>query len=80
MIIISDANEEAVRGFAAIYIVGCFDERDPISTTPNNCTANIPRGREEVRAVIVRVFLDAQSAGGIGSITINTPLAIQTTR
>jgi hypothetical protein len=72
-----------VIGFAGIYIVGCFNQNtDPLTYQTNSCGTgfNSPSGQIEVRGVMVNVFLSDQSVGGIGTITTNSPLTIQTTK
>ncbi len=82
-IVLSDSSGTRVKGFAGIFIVGCFDERNTVLTnTLNTCSGGDPGGHKEVRAVLLRLILTDGAVGGIGDPTQNTtsPLAIQTTR
>jgi len=87
LIIISDPSEQ-VLGFAAVYIVGCFDETvgepdNPLTNVINDCNTvynSSKAGHIELRGVIVNVYLTEEAAGDIGTITKYAPLAIQTTR
>ena len=86
LIVISDGGEENVRGFAAVYIVGCFLDDAPLTNAINDCDAaafapnELAQGHVELRGVIVNVFLTEEAAGDIGSISTYGPLALETTR
>lgn len=81
LVVLSDGSGEHVTGFAAIYIVGCFQDTDALTNALNNCSGGgIPPGHAELRMVIVHILLTGSSIGGIGPPTPNSPLVIQTTR
>ncbi|MBI5284368.1 MAG: hypothetical protein HY874_04660 [Chloroflexi bacterium] len=85
LVVVSD-NGVRVRGFAAIFITGCFEERsgqpgNALTSALNTCeNQDQYGGHTEVRAVLLRIFLTDGAVGGIGPITTTSQLAIQTTR
>jgi hypothetical protein len=85
LLVVTD-NGTRVRGFAAVFITGCFEERagqpgNALTNTINRCgAANQYGGHTEVRAVLLRVFVTSDSVGGIGPVTTTSPLTIQTTK
>lgn len=91
IVIISDGNGRPVRGFAAVYILGCFDPAKPsLTTETNTCPpAEFSGGHDgeagnggavEIRAVLLRLYMTNGAVGGIGPIDGTSPVTIQTTR
>ncbi len=91
IVIVSDGNGRPVRGFAAVYIVGCFDPTAPLTTETNTCSSGEGAGHHEgdegngggqveVRAVLLRLYMTSGAVGGIGPIDALSPVTIQTTR
>jgi len=83
LIVISDASGtpgSRVRGFAAVYITGCYLQNSPLTRVMNGCTSNAQPGQQEIRAVLLRVFVTSDSVGGIGPPSLTSPLTIQTTK
>ncbi len=85
IVILTDDTAQHVKGFAGVFIVGCFDEGNTtLSNTLNKCESSlgIANGHEEIRAVLLRLILTDGAVGGIGdpSQDKTSPLAIETTQ
>ncbi len=93
IVIVSDGDGKPVRGFAAVYIVGCFTQTN---TANNLSSSDVDEQRQcdevnggtkvEIRAVLLRLYMTDGAVGGIGPINDGSisgalsPVTIQTTR
>jgi hypothetical protein len=85
---------EPVRGFAAVYITGCYHEDDVTNSTAeketNECNGNWNMGDcddeddaepdcfWEIRGIPIHILVAGESLGGIAPPSTNAPLTIQT--
>ncbi|MDE3097149.1 MAG: hypothetical protein KGK07_14265, partial [Chloroflexota bacterium] len=76
----SGAERNPVRGFAAVYILGCIAPKSPNETGQHECDEGGGGGQAEIRAVLLRLYMTNGAVGGIGPIDGSSPVTIQTTR
>ncbi|MHB8632196.1 MAG: hypothetical protein ACYC9W_09740 [Candidatus Limnocylindria bacterium] len=80
IVIVSDSSRTRVRGFAAVYILGCFDPKSNNATGQHECDEGDAGAAVEVRAVLLQLYMTSGAVGGIGPIDGTSPVTIQTTR
>ena len=77
LIMLTDSSGARVRGFAVVYITGCFTRGSSFTASENDCDS---RGDDyEVRGVLLRTFTPEGDRGDLGPVsgTINIPYTLQ---
>jgi hypothetical protein len=70
VIVLTDNSGQRVKGFATVYITGCFDKGTSItSTSENECTGS-HNDDVEVRGLIIRSYMPEADRGDLGRVTL----------
>jgi hypothetical protein len=79
---------QRVKGFAVVYITGCFTRGSSFTTSENTCSSNSNDDHDsELRGVLLRTFMPEADRGDLGRVSIvtsgsnaniNIPYSIQT--
>jgi hypothetical protein len=88
VLVFTDSTAQRVKGFAVVYITGCFTRGSSFTTSENTCSSgNNDDHDSELRGVLLRTFMPEADRGDLGRVSIvtsgsnqniNIPYSIQT--
>jgi hypothetical protein len=64
VVILTDSTQRRVKGYAMVYITGCFDKDSGFSSSENECGGSHD-DEDEVRGAIIRGYVPETDLGGV---------------
>ncbi|MEX2225222.1 MAG: hypothetical protein WEB52_02085 [Dehalococcoidia bacterium] len=73
ILVFTEGSSQRVKGFATVYIIGCFTEGTNFTTQENTCSLSSQDDHDqELRGVLLRTYLPETDRGDLGRVSIDT--------